>query len=110
VTGGTVTVSPELADPIVDARDVVETFRQSDVLVDGWREDLQRAADSLVRLGPTTAELALSELGERMQLLLRGGFDQQRNLVEEIGQRLEAVLSRIRVPGIPRPEDEHWEF
>ncbi len=84
----------ELADPLVDVRDVVETFRSCGVTAPNWHGTLADAVAALDRL-PQAAQVdaRLPHLIPRLRLLLAHG-----------------LLERTRIPGIPRPEDDDWGF
>jgi hypothetical protein len=101
----------ELADPVADVRDVVETFRRYGVLTADWREVLNGAADAFDRL-PEDVQTAsrLPALIPRLRQLLQSGLKSDDPVLQEVAKHIEDLLHEIRIPGIPRPDDDHWGF
>jgi len=103
--------SAELASPIADVRDVVETYRLYGVLASDWREVLTAAGDALDRLPqPLRSEARIPRLVPRLRQLAAGGLTQGDPVLEEVAAHVHSLLEASRIPGIPRPDDEHWEF
>jgi hypothetical protein len=102
---------PELADPLVDVRDVVESFRSFGVTPKGWRRTLTHAAKALDQL-PTELKLKvpLPELLPDIRILLSSGLSNSPEVVDEVADRVAVVLNQARIPGIPRPEEGDWDF
>src|SRR6266496_1083482 len=71
----TVSDSAELASPIADVRDVVETYRLYGVLTSDWRDVLTAASDALDRLPqPTRSEARIPGLVPRLRQLAAAGL------------------------------------
>lgn len=103
--------SAELASPIADVRDVVETYRLYGVLTSDWRDVLTAASDALDRLPqPTRSEARIPGLVPRLRQLAAAGLRQGDPVLDEVAAHVQSLLQASRVPGIPRPDDEHWEF
>jgi hypothetical protein len=99
--------SVDLADPLADIRDVVETFRTSGVTPQDWHGKLMAALVALDRL-PGEPELGV--IPAQLRVLLQYGLDDAPRLVDQVAQTVADILAEMRVPGIPRPEDEEWGF
>lgn len=100
----------DLADPLLDIRDVVESFRSYQVILPGWDETLRRAVAALTRLLPQVQVDALrpgllSDLGA----LLAAGLDRSPSLVDKIAIQVANILDETPIPGIPGPDDD-WSF
>lgn len=103
-------VGAEVADPIVDVRDVVETFRRHGLLTPDWRHLLTSAADALEQLPGSARSADVDRLIPRVRWLLQHGLAQGDPVLEDVSTVAERMLRQTRVPGIPQPEDEHWGF
>lgn len=101
----------ELADPVVDVRDVLETFRAYRVIAPDWREVLEGAAEALDRL-PEDAQIPsrLPSLIIRIRQLLQSGLKVEDPVLQEAADQIAHLLRETRIPGIPHPGDEHWGF
>jgi hypothetical protein len=101
----------ELADPIADIRDVVETFRVYRVITADWYEVLTVAVEALDRL-PEDVKAAsrLPVLIPRIRQLLQSSLKSDDPVLQEVADHIADLLQEIRIPGIPRPDDDHWEF
>jgi len=101
----------ELADPVADVRDVVETFRTYGVITADWHEVLSGAAEALDRL-PEDVQAAsrLPVLIPRLRQLLRSGLRSEDPVLQEVADHIADLLQETRIPGIPRPDDDRWEF
>lgn len=101
----------ELADPLVDIRDVLESFRTSHLVLSEWDEVLAQAVASLSRFQPPgEVEELLPGLLPNLRLLLAEGLPDVPHVVDEVAQQVAGVLEQTRVPGIPTPEDDDWSF
>lgn len=56
------------------------------------------------------AESCMSDLVPQLRHLVDAGLAQGDPILEEVAGRVEALLRETRIPGIPRPDDENWEF
>ena len=102
----------EVAEPISDVRDVVETFRRYGEETVDWREVVSSAIVQLERTSASEDAKApwADHLTGQLHELVRVGLTQGDSLLEAIAQAVQSVISSTRIPGIPRPEDENWEF
>jgi hypothetical protein len=102
---------PELADPLLDVRDVVESFRSFGVTLPDWRVTLGNAAAALDELssGPRLSGL-LPRLVLYLNELLDGGLAENPVVVSEVAEQVSAVLASVPLPTMPRPTDRNWEF
>ncbi len=101
----------ELANPITDVRDVVETFRLYSILTSDWRERLSAAIQTLDQLPEgVRSESRVSVLVPRLRRLVDAGLAQGDPVLDEVATQVQALLHETRIPGIPRPDDENWEF
>lgn len=101
----------DLADPLVDVRDVVESFRSSHVTLPDWDQTLRRVVATLSRLPPQAqVDVLLPGLASNLRLLLTAGLDKVPQVVEMVAVQVAAALEQTRVPGIPLPEDDDWSF
>jgi hypothetical protein len=101
----------ELADPLVDVRDVVESFRSFGVAPADWHRALDDAAAVLDQL-PADKEFRelFPDLVPNIRILLSNGLSSVPDILEEVAEQVAAALSQTRVPGIPRPEEDDWDF
>lgn len=101
----------EVAAPLVDVRDVLETFRRHHVLTEDWATVLSNAARSLDQASANmVAPPVVAHLAAQLRMLLANGLQANVETVNRVADETQRILSRTRIPGIPRPEDEHWEF
>jgi hypothetical protein len=108
---GAMPYDAELADPLVDVRDVVETFRCCGLVPEDWQGTLAEAVVSLNAL-PREAQVdvRLPRLVARLRQLLTHGLDSEPQIVNEVADQVAAALEQTRIPGIPRPDEDSWEF
>jgi hypothetical protein len=101
----------DVADSLVDVRDVVESFRTWQLTVPDWDETLRQAADALDRLPPQAqVDELLPGLLSNLRLLLTEGLGSFPQIVNEIAEQVAIVLQETRIPGIPTPGDDDWSF
>lgn len=101
----------DLADPLVDIRDVVESFRAYHLTVPGWDETLRRAIATLGRISPPDqVDAALPGLLSNLRTLLDNGPGNVPRVVDQVADQVAAVLADTRIPGIPAPADSEWAF
>lgn len=103
--------SATVAEPLLDVRDVLEAFRRNHVVQTGWAETLSRAAQALDNL-PTTVEVrsTASWIASEIRNIVVHGLSYDQQVLNQVANRTAEILNSTRVPGIPRPEDENWEF
>jgi hypothetical protein len=101
----------ELADPLVEIRDVVESFRTSHLVLPDWDTVLGQAMAALSGLGSSAETEALfAVLLPNLRLLMAEGLGGAPQIVDEVAQQVADALAQTRVPGIPAPEDDDWSF
>ncbi|MGH3771530.1 MAG: hypothetical protein ACRDRW_09065 [Pseudonocardiaceae bacterium] len=101
----------EVAAPLIDVRDVLETFRAHQVLTEDWATVLSHAAEALDHAAADmVAPPAVTHLATQLRILLANGLQANAETVDSAADETQRILSRTRIRGIPRPEDEHWEF
>lgn len=101
----------EIADPVAEVRDVVESYRCCGVTPADWHEALGGAIAVLDKLPEEAAtDTSLSNLVPLLRILQTEGLDSAPNIVEQVADKVAEVLSRARIPGIPRPDEEEWGF
>ena len=100
----------DLADPLLDVRNVVESFRSYHVTPPGWDETLRDAIAALSRLrAPDQVSTVLSALLPALELLLTDGLDSSPLVVEKVATHVVSILKETKIPG-PSPEDDDWSF
>jgi hypothetical protein len=102
----------ELARPIIEVRELVESFRSCHLVVDGWADTVREAAAVMTvfeRRHPGTLP-ALARVIADVDVLLRVGWvDAQ--LLDAMSAALVELLPAVVPAGIPRPDDERtWAF
>lgn len=100
--------SAALFGPVVEVRDVLESFLHSEVLLQGWRQTLTRASGRFVELGIGWSDTKIRTLGERIDVLADTGLDARRELTRSIAAEVDRLLDDLDVPGLPRPDDGDW--
>jgi hypothetical protein len=107
----TVSELATVADPLMDVREILETFRRHHIVVDGWAEVLTRAASALDRV-PAELEIKASTtwIASELNEIAAYGLQHDQSKLNLVADRTAELLVSIRVPGIPRPEDKSWEF
>jgi hypothetical protein len=97
--------------PRITEHTTVETFRVYSILTTDWRQALSSAIDTLDGL-PRDVQAAsgASLLISRLRQLLQSGLKQGDPIIDEVADHVATLLQESRIPGIPRPEDERWEF
>ena len=101
----------DLADPLVDVRDVVESFRSNHLTLLDWDQTLRRVVTALSQLPPQAqVDVLLPGLVSNLRLLLTAGLENVPQVVDMVAAQVAAALEQTRVPGIPAPEDDDWSF
>jgi hypothetical protein len=112
--GRMMTVEQDLVRSAAGARDVIESYRQSHIAISGWSMLLREAVDSFVRISAQRPVVGHSVALAQLAQALRVAADSQLRVDEEsldhLSRDLHSIVASIRVPGIPRPEDEDWSF
>ncbi len=100
----------DLADPLLDVRDVVESFRSYRVTPPDWDETLRHAIAALSRLQALArVSVLLAGLLPDLDLLLTDGLDSSPQVVEKVATQVANLLEETTIPG-PAPEDDDWSF
>ena len=99
-----------LFEPIVAIRDVLESFLVSEVVVGDWQITLAAASARLVELGCAWSDSDLLELGRITEELAAEPLGADSALARIAADSAAKVLNQVRVPGVPRPEDDDWAF
>lgn len=101
----------DLADPLVDVRNVVESFRSSHLTLPDWDQTLRRVLTALSQLPPQAqVDVLLPGLVSNLGLLLTAGLENVPQVVDIVAAQVATALEQTRVPGIPAPEDDDWSF
>jgi hypothetical protein len=101
----------DLANPLVEVRDVVESFRCCGVMPPDWHQVLGRALATLDQLPQDAGvERRLPDLLPHLRILLTAGLDKSPAVLNEVAAQVGSALEQARIPGIPRPEEDYWGF
>ena len=93
------------------ARDVVESYRQWQIVVPGWETTLQEVVEALGALSTAPVlPVEIDELRADLARLLRTGLPSDPRGLDELSTALREIVTAVRVPGVPRPEDPAWSF
>lgn len=107
----TVSDMTAVVSPLVDVRDVLETFRRHRIFTENWVTVLSDAAIALDQASvDALAPQDLTHLADQLRMLHTNGLQANIDIVNSVADEAQRILSQVRIPGIPRPEDEHWEF
>ena len=102
----------ELAGPVIEMRELVETFRVQRVIIDGWAEivgDAVGVMTAFERRHPDTLP-TLARVIADLEVLLRVGWDDAQ-LLDGVSVELAALLPAVVPPCTPCPDDERtWAF
>jgi hypothetical protein len=100
-----------LADPLVEVRDVVESFRCCGVTPADWHQVLDRAIATLDRLPQEVGvEQRLPDLLPHLRTLLAMGLGSTPKVLDQVAAQVATALQQAQIPGIPRPDEEDWSF
>lgn len=99
----------QLADPLVDAREVLEAFRVYGLEVPEWRRRLTDAATAL-RPSAVDANSPQGQLAATFMILVRDGLSSHVDLVRGSADQVADLVDAIHIDGLPRPDDEYWGF
>jgi hypothetical protein len=100
----------DLADPLLEVRDVVESFRSYHITLPEWDETLRHAIAALSRL-QALAQVTVLPAGllPDLDLLLTDGLDRSPQVVDKVATQVADVLEQTMIPG-PTLEDDDWSF
>lgn len=99
-----------LFEPIVEVRDVLESFLADQVLLEGWQATLASASRQFDSLGRDWSNRHVITLGQSVMTLVAGGLHEQTALAQAVSGEVAQLLDMVTVPGLPRPQDVMWEF
>jgi hypothetical protein len=99
-----------LFEPIVDVRDVLESFLVDAVFLSDWQEILAAASARLSELGRAWSDGHLLELGRMTEQLAAARLGANVALAKIAADSAAKVLEQVRIPGLPGPEDDDWAF
>lgn len=100
----------DLADPLLDVRNVVESIRSYHVTPPDWDETLRHAIAALSRLQASVqVNTVLAGLLPDLDFLLTDGLDSSPQVVEKVATQVANILKETSIPG-PTPEDDDWSF
>lgn len=100
----------DLAEPLLEVRDVVESFRSYRITPPDWDETLRHAIAALRRLQASAQVNVLpAGLVPDLDLLLTDGLDSSPQVVAKVATQVAVVLEETMIPG-PTPQDDDWSF
>jgi hypothetical protein len=97
-------------EPIIDIRDVLESFLVDHVLLSDWQATLASASARLLELGRAWSDTDLLDLGRVTEQLAAERLVAGSALARIAADNAARVLEQVRIPGVPRPEDADWGF
>ena len=101
-----------LAKPIIEVRELVESFRSCRVIIDGWAEVVRAAGTTMAlfeRRHPGVLP-ALAGVVAELDVLLRVGWGDAEHL-DRLSAALVELLPSVVPAWVPRPDDERtWAF
>jgi len=97
-------------EPVVEVRDVLESFLVNGVLVTDWHATLTDASGRFESLGELWSDAEIVQLGRQVRVLAIEGLGRQDALTRFVASEVERLLDEVRVPGQPRPDDQNWGF
>ena len=102
----------ELARPVIEVREVVESYRSCRIVIDGWAETVHAAVAAMSafdRRHPGVLP-TLVPLATELEALLRNGWGDAR-LLDRVSAELAALLPAVVPADVPRPDDDRtWTF
>lgn len=98
-----------LYDPIVETREVLESYRVHGVLVAGWRATLKDASEQLIEFGTAAADQDLVSLGEGVRSLVEGGIAEQDDRARALAGQVADRLDQLNKSELPESEAD-WAF
>lgn len=99
-----------LADPLLDVRDVVESFRSYQVTPPDWDETLRHAVTALSEMqAEIQVDSVLPGLLPDLAFLLANGLNSSPQVIEKIATLVANILEETRIPG-PTLDDDDWSF
>jgi hypothetical protein len=103
----------DLARPVIEVRELVETFLGYDVVLDDWQDivgSVLAAISGWVTRHPA-APAAVTRLATGLTALLQEGWGIDRSVIEQLSADAAALLPAVVPATVPRPDEEHrWAF
>ena len=99
----------DLARPIIEVREVVETYLGYQVVIDDWQQilgDAVAAITAFTRQHPVVPA-TLTRLTTELNHLLAHGWQVDRLLLEQLSADTAELMSVVVPQAVPRPDDEH---
>jgi hypothetical protein len=108
------TAEQDLVSSAVMARDVIESYRRSRIVITGWSNLLEEAARSFSRISAdqpvAVGTVPLARLARTLTAAMRAGLQVDNETIDMLSRELRTIVTGTRVPGLPRPEDADWSF
>ena len=101
-----------LAKPVMEVRELVESFRACRVVIDGWTEIVRDAVTTMTVFERTYpgALPTLLRVATDLDVLLRVGWSDVQ-LLDTVAVELAELLPAVVPACVPRPDDERtWAF
>ena len=101
----------ELAAPLAEVREVVETFRHHKIVLPDWAQIFRSAIEDLAV--PTYVQPAAGSLVDvvaELRVLLDTGLAGNSSIVDRIAAETAELFESVRPAGIPAPGDDNWAF
>ncbi|GAB7143019.1 hypothetical protein [Mycobacterium riyadhense] len=99
-----------LYEPIIEVRDVLESFLADDIVLADWQDTLSAASVRLFELGVAWSDPDVVELSRMTRQLAGEGLTGDLSLARLAANNVARLLENVRIPGVPRPEDDNWAF
>ena len=99
-----------LLDPLLDTREVVETYLGDRLELPDWQATLRAASLRLTELADRHESSDLLRIAGQVKEVADSGLRERLGILELLSVEIAGLLANIRVPGLPRPEDEDWSF
>jgi len=90
--------SAALFEPVVEVRDVVQSFLADNVAVADWQALLSTAADQFAMFGDQSADVEMTKLAGEIHALVRAGLPEGAKLAQVVSERVGRLLEEVRPP------------
>jgi hypothetical protein len=99
-----------LLDPLLDTRDVVETYLGDRLELPDWQITLRAASLRLADLAVSQRSPDIQRIANQLKEVADSGLQERLATLQSLSVEVAGLLEKIRVPGLPRPEDKDWSF
>lgn len=99
-----------LLDPLLDTREVVETYLGSQQELPDWRSTLGEASARLARLAELYESAEIAQVADEVKRLAESGMKGDAAALNSVSRRVARLLDSIHVAGLPKPKDTDWAF